>query len=94
MIEGFVTTRQLVKLAKVTHRQLQWWDERNVIRPIIIKHERHYSPTQANQVVMLAKLRKAGVSLQQCRRLFLHHADKIDAIVAAVTLLRSLHVRY
>ena len=66
---GYRLTWQAGRDLGITRRQLQWWDEQGYVKPAQILHRRLYSPEQLEQLRKMAKLRKAGVSLQQIRRL-------------------------
>lgn len=74
------TTAQVAKLAGLTLRQLQWWDERGLISPTSkAGHRRLYSSTEARLAYIAAKLRGRGYSLQKiksllrkCERLITH----------------------
>ena len=60
---------QLVGIAKVTRRQLQWWDEKNIIRPYTKEnHRRIYGPIESLHVVIAAELRCKGFSPHQIRK--------------------------
>ena len=67
----------IAALAGVSLRQLQWWDEKRVARPLHIGHKRIYSDDVAALVIVLSELRRKGFSLQQCRRL----RDKIAKLL-------------
>jgi len=60
------TSEDLVRIFGTTHRQLQWWDERNVIMPHIENHRRVYSTHLATLVGVVHRLR-ATLSLQAIR---------------------------
>jgi DNA-binding transcriptional MerR regulator len=86
-------SNELAKLARVSLRQLQWWDEKGLISPRHVGHTREYSPYEVQRVIALGKLRYDGrqsVSLQRCRKLIRYHASEIDSIVEAISLLRRV----
>lgn len=62
------STEEVSKLANVSLRQLQWWDEKNLISPKTHKHKRHYSQGETALVLLIAELRDRGVSLQNLKR--------------------------
>lgn len=68
-VKGFYRSWQVCRETKATPRQLQWWDERRVIAPLVDGKTRLYTAEQVEQVRRLVNLRKAGASLQQIRRL-------------------------
>jgi len=58
----------VAKVANVSLRQLQWWDERHVVSPEHAGHKRVYSPEQVVEITVIAELRRKGFSLQKIRR--------------------------
>jgi DNA-binding transcriptional MerR regulator len=56
------------RIAGVSLRQLQWWDERNVISPRKKGHRRVYLREQVLEVLTAVALRRKGLSLQKIRR--------------------------
>ena len=56
------------RLAGVSQRQLQWWDERKVVSPRKEDHRRVYEPQQVLEILTVAALRHKGLSLQKVRR--------------------------
>lgn len=65
--EGF-SSKQVAALAGISLRQLQWWDERNVVSPRHVGHRRVYSPQDVLEISVIAELRRKGFSLQKIRR--------------------------
>ena len=68
------TSSEVSRIAGVSLRQLQWWDEQGVISPRHEGHKRLYTPGQVLEVSVIAELRRKGFSLQKIRRVlrFLH----------------------
>ena len=62
------TSRDVVALTGITPRQLQWWDERGIVRPVREGHRRLYSMSQLTEVAVICQLRKKGFSLQGVRK--------------------------
>ncbi len=58
----------VIELAGVTQRQLQWWDERHVVTPEQESHRRVYQPKDVIAIMVIAELRRRGFSLQKLRR--------------------------
>jgi DNA-binding transcriptional MerR regulator len=58
----------VARLCGVSLRQLQWWDERNVVSPRQDGHKRIYSPAEVVEISVIAELRHKGFSLQKIRR--------------------------
>ena len=52
----------------ITPRQLQWWDERGVVKPEREGHRRLYSMNQLTEVAVICELRRKGFSLQGVRK--------------------------
>jgi len=65
--EGF-TSREVIARTGITARQLQWWDERGVVRPQREGHRRIYSLNQLTEVAVICELRRKGFSLQSVRK--------------------------
>jgi DNA-binding transcriptional MerR regulator len=58
----------VARLAGVSRRQLQWWDERKLVSPRIEDHRRVYVPEQVLEILTVAALRRKGLSLQKIRK--------------------------
>ncbi len=58
---------QVAKLTGVSLRQLQWWDEQCVVKPVHKGHRRLYKMTEVLQVALIIELRCKGLSLQKIR---------------------------
>jgi DNA-binding transcriptional MerR regulator len=66
------------QLAKVTLRQLQWWDERKVISPQQEGHRRVYHVSDVIGMMVIGELRRKGFSLQKLRGIVRSLRRKID----------------
>src|ERR1700732_4266137 len=62
------TSREVIALACITARQLQWWDERGVVRPARQGHRRLYSMNHLTEVAVICELRRKGFSPQGVRK--------------------------
>ncbi|MFN7995580.1 MAG: MerR family transcriptional regulator [Bryobacteraceae bacterium] len=62
------TSTDVARICGVSLRQLQWWDERNVVSPRQDGHKRVYLPQEVLEVSVIAELRRKGFSLQKIRR--------------------------
>src|SRR3954469_11032783 len=62
------TSTDVARICTVSLRQLQWWDERNVVSPRQDGHKRVYVPEEVIEVSVIAELRRKGFSLQNIRR--------------------------
>jgi DNA-binding transcriptional MerR regulator len=69
------TSQDVVALTGITPRQLQWWDERGVVKPEREGHRRVYSMNHLTEVAVICELRRKGFSLQSVRKVmrFLAH---------------------
>src|SRR5438477_5513110 len=56
------------RIAQVSLRQLQWWDERKVVSPRHEGHRRVYGAAEVIEITVIAELRRKGFSLQKVRR--------------------------
>lgn len=65
---GIYTSSDVARIASVSLRQLQWWDERSVVSPRHDGHKRVYLPSEVVAVSVIAELRHKGFSLQKIRR--------------------------
>src|SRR6516162_4158447 len=65
--QGF-NSSDVARICGVSLRQLQWWDERNVVSPRQDGHKRVYSPEEVVEISVIAELRRKGFSLQKIRR--------------------------
>jgi len=62
------TTNELMALTGLTGRQLQWWDERGLVKPSRQGHRRIYSWDQLVTAAVICQLRRRGFSLQRVRK--------------------------
>jgi DNA-binding transcriptional MerR regulator len=65
--QGF-NSSEVARICGVSLRQLQWWDERNVVSPRQDGHKRIYMPEEVVEISVIAELRRKGFSLQKIRR--------------------------
>jgi len=71
------SSREVAALTGLTARQLQWWDARQLVKPSVPTHrteaggftERRYSPIDLFELVVLADLRRRGLSVGKLRQL-------------------------
>jgi hypothetical protein len=61
----FYTAFEVSLQANLSLRQLQWWDERGILSPIIQYHRRLYTVEQRDLAIRMGKLRKAGLPLRK-----------------------------
>ena len=62
------SSQEVVALTGVTPRQLQWWDERGVVKPEHQGHRRLYSMENVMALAVICELRRKGFSLQGVRK--------------------------
>ena len=62
------TSREVITLTGIRARQLQWWDERGVVKPEREGHRRLYSMNQITEVAVICQLRRKGFSLHGVRK--------------------------
>jgi DNA-binding transcriptional MerR regulator len=62
------TSKDVIALTGITPRQLQWWDERGVVKPAREGHRRLYSMNHLTEVAVICELRRKGFSLQGVRK--------------------------
>src|SRR5690242_12132402 len=65
---GGYASSEVSRICGVSLRQLQWWDERNVVSPRQDGHRRVYLPQEVVEISVIAELRRKGFSLQKIRR--------------------------
>jgi DNA-binding transcriptional MerR regulator len=61
-------SQEVIALTGVTARQLQWWDERGVVKPEHRGHRRLYSMQNVLEMAVICELRRKGFSLQGVRK--------------------------
>ena len=61
-------SQEVIALTGVTARQLQWWDERGVVKPERQGHRRLYSLQNVMEMAVICQLRRKGFSLQGVRK--------------------------
>ena len=66
--ERTYSSNEVAMVARVSLRQLQWWDERQVVSPRHEGHRRVYFPAEVIEITVIAQLRRKGFSLQQIRK--------------------------
>jgi DNA-binding transcriptional MerR regulator len=68
------SSHDVIALTGITARQLQWWDERGVVKAERSGHRRLYSMQNVMEMAVICELRRKGFSLQKVRKVmrFLH----------------------
>ena len=76
-LKNTYTSREVAELTGLSARQLQWWDDKRLFASHIAPKktarggytERRYTPVDLLELLVLAELRRQGVSVAQLRRL-------------------------
>jgi DNA-binding transcriptional MerR regulator len=76
-LKNTYTSREVADLTGLTARQLQWWDDKRLFAAHIAPKktarggytERRYTPVDLLELLVLADLRRQGMSVAQLRRL-------------------------
>jgi DNA-binding transcriptional MerR regulator len=76
-LKNTYTSREVADLTGLTARQLQWWDDKRLFAAHIASKrtarggytERRYTPVDLLELLVLAELRRQGISVGQLRRL-------------------------
>jgi DNA-binding transcriptional MerR regulator len=67
-MQGSFTSQDVIRLTGITARQLQWWDEHDIVSPARHGHRRVYSFEDLTEVAVICELRRKGFSLQRVRK--------------------------
>jgi DNA-binding transcriptional MerR regulator len=78
------TSKDVAALTGITLRQLQWWDERGVVKPGREGRRRLYSINQLTEVAVICQLRRKGFSLQAVRKVMRFLAHEFGKALAEV----------
>ena len=81
---GTYTSSDVARMARVSLRQLQWWDERKVVSPRHEGHRRVYDPQEVLEIIVIAELRRKGFSLQKIRRVLRYLAREVGKRVGEI----------
>ena len=65
----YCTTAEVARKSGASLRQLQWWDEKRVMCPMLERHIRVYSRAEAVQASVVVELRDRKIPLQRIRSL-------------------------
>jgi len=84
---------EVARICGVSLRQLQWWDERNVVSLRQDGHKRIYQAQEVVEISVIAELRRKGFSLQKIRRVlrFLQK-DMGKRLAEALTSTSEIHL--
>jgi DNA-binding transcriptional MerR regulator len=76
-LKNTYSAREVASLTGLTARQLQWWDARRLFAPAVAPKrtaaggftERRYTPVDLLELMVLADLRRHGLSVRRIRQL-------------------------
>ena len=68
-LDSELRTFDVARLANVSPRQIQWWDERKLVMPRFEGHRRLYTVNQLLEIKVIAVLKRKGLSLQRIRKI-------------------------
>jgi DNA-binding transcriptional MerR regulator len=93
--EGTLNSAAVARIAGVSLRQLQWWDEKGILSPLQYGHSRAYTPDLVRRCILIADLLYKGCSLKVCRRALrltdLQPGDLVASLDAGKTWFRYRH---
>jgi DNA-binding transcriptional MerR regulator len=78
------TSHEVIDLTGITPRQLQWWDERGVVKPQREGHRRIYSMNHLTEIAVICELRRKGFSLQGVRKVMRFLASELGKGLAEI----------
>jgi DNA-binding transcriptional MerR regulator len=76
-LKNTYSSREVAALTGLSARQLQWWDERRLFQSAVASRptaaggftERRYTPVDLLELMVLAELRRQGMTVSRIRRL-------------------------
>jgi len=77
------TSNDVIALTGITARQLQWWDERGIVKPARQGHRRIYNWDDLLTVAVICQLRRRGFSLQRMRKVIRFLQQEFGTSLAA-----------
>lgn len=83
------SSSQVVELTGITPRQLQWWDERGIVKPAREGHRRLYSFEDVAEISVIVELRRRGFSLQRVRKVMRWLQRELGQTLLATTSANS-----
>ena len=66
--EASYTVSEAAHESGLSLRQLQYWDDQDILKPVQTSHRRLYTREQVDLAIRMAKLREAGIGLQKLRK--------------------------
>ena len=77
------TSNEVIALTGISARQLQWWDERDIVAPGRRGHRRIYNLDELVTVAVICQLRRRGFSLQRMRKVIRFLQQEFGTSLAA-----------
>src|ERR1700723_4215922 len=74
---------EVISLTGITARQLQWWDERGIVKSGRQGHRRIYNWEELVTVAVICQLRRRGFSLQRMRKVIRFLQQEFGTSLAA-----------
>ncbi len=78
LAERSFTSGEVASIAQVSLRQLQWWDERKILSLGREAYKRTYLPHDVIEVLVIAELRRKGISLRVVRQILRFLRRELD----------------
>lgn len=75
---------EIIKSLGISGRQLQWWDERGVLKPRHAGHRRYYTREDVIALWAVKQLRARGLSLQSVRKVLRQMRKQLDPLIADI----------
>lgn len=92
-MQNAFTSQEVVALTGITARQLQWWDERGIVRPARQGHRRLYSFDDVAEIAVICEMRRRGFSLQRMRKVLKFIQKELGRrLVETVTVHSEFHL--
>lgn len=88
------STLQVAMALDITERQLQVWDETNLVRPRHIGHRRVYDDRDAAEAEVVIQLRRKGLSIQKIKRVMAHSRKYLEPGMLMLTDGRSTYFEH
>src|ERR1700733_5212594 len=83
-MKDLFSSLEVIDLTGITPRQLQWWDERGVVKPERQGHRRMNSMHHLTEVAVIFELRRKDFCLQSVRKLLPFLGREVGMGVAEV----------
>ena len=75
---------EIIKSLGISGRQLQWWDERGVLKPRHAGHRRYYTREDVIALWAVKQLRARGLSLQSVRKVLRQMRKQLEPLIEGI----------